>query len=202
MFLKKNKLKALMKAAYKTTGLVVGHSNDGIKEGHYIAGNSWVAWFAISTMPKTIKAAVIELCGEFPDEGQFRATKEGNQYEIPDTDCNIPMAFAECRTEFNITGFLRECNSCTLRVLQPKGCNAISCIDNRYIEMIDGTEIDYDDGESGVIGPVSQVTSPNRIYWGNDRSYFMACVTKTNQDSPDGQSEQKMWDLLSNYRLN
>lgn len=202
MFLKKNKLKALMKKAYKAGGLVVGHSNDGEDEGFYIAGAGWAAWFSVNTMPKAIKAAVIELCGELPETGQFRATEKGNQYEIPDDIYNLPRAFAECGKRFCITGFLRERKLCTLRVIQPEECTAISCIDNRYIEMIDGTEIDYGTGETGVIGPVAHDNNPNFVYWGNDRCYFVTGVVRTNIEDPLGQREQNMWDILSRYRLN
>ena len=79
MFFKATVLKRMLKAAYKGAGLTVGHSaageDGGEPEGLYISSGWWVIWFVYDKIPKEAKAAIIEICGDLPDNTFYKRRK-------------------------------------------------------------------------------------------------------------------------------
>ena len=101
-------------------------------------------------------AAVIELTGELPAEGQaFTAYEEGNQYEIefPNETSAIALAL-ECITMLEITPLvLRYATGQQARILQRADTGEITLINDQFTDMISNKAVDYDKGESSVEGP-------------------------------------------------
>ena len=83
MFLHMPTLKKLLKSAYNHSNLTIGRQEDGL----LIDCGTFMTWLEWCSVPNKVKAALIELAGELPEEGHvFTAGKEGNQYEIPERD--------------------------------------------------------------------------------------------------------------------
>lgn len=91
MFIKAAGLKSLMKEAWGRGILFVSRQGDEL----IIYGGSWIWWGRIDTIPNKVKAALIELTGELPDDGiSFKAGKDQeNQYEFTET---IPWDRVKC----------------------------------------------------------------------------------------------------------
>lgn len=152
MFITTQGFKKLIKRAYKTRDLHI--ANDGL--GYTIAGGYWRIWIKHDWIPKKELAAVIELTGELPAEGQaFTAYEEGNQYEIefPNETSAIALAL-ECKTMLEITPLvLRYATGQQARVLQRADTREIMLINDQFTDMITNKAIDHDKGESPVDGP-------------------------------------------------
>lgn len=101
-------------------------------------------------------AAIIELTGELPAEGQaFTACEDGNQYEIKFPDERNAMAIAlECKMTLEITPLvLRYATEQQARVLQKANTREITLINDQFTDMITNKAIDYEKGESSASGP-------------------------------------------------
>lgn len=152
MFITTQGFKKLIKQAYKTRDLHI--ANDGL--GYTIAGGYWRIWIKHDWMPKKELAAVIELAGELPAEGQaFTVYEEGNQYEIEFQDKRSTIAIAmECETILEITPLvLRYATGQQARVLQRADTGEITLINDQFTDIITNKAIDHDKGESQVDGP-------------------------------------------------
>lgn len=152
MFITTQGFKKLIKRAYKTRDLHI--ANDGL--GYTIAGGYWRIWIKHNWIPKKELAAIIELAGELPAEGQaFAAYEEGNQYEIEFPDERSAMALAlECETMLEITPLtLRYATGQQARVLQRADTGEIILINDQFMDMITNKAIDNDKGESPAEGP-------------------------------------------------
>lgn len=152
MFITTQGFKKLIKQAYKTRDLHI--ANDGL--GYAIAGGYWRIWIKHEWIPKKELAAIIELTGELPAEGQaFTACEDGNQYEIKFPDERNAMAIAlECEMTLEITPIvLRYATGQQARVLQRVDTREITLINDQFTDMISNKAIDYEKGESSVQGP-------------------------------------------------
>lgn len=152
MFITTQGFKRLIKQAYKTRDLHI--ANDGL--GYTIAGGYWRIWIKHDWIPKKELAAIIELTGELPAEGQaFTACEDGNQYEIKFPDERNDMAIAlECKMTLEITPLvLRYATGQQARVLQRADTREITLINDQFTDMISNKAIDYGKGESSVQGP-------------------------------------------------
>lgn len=152
MFITTQGFKRLIKQAYKTRDLHI--ANDGL--GYTIAGGYWRIWIKHDWIPKKELAAIIELTGELPAEGQaFTACEDGNQYEIKFPDERNAMAIAlECKMTLEITPLvLRYATGQQARVLQRADTREITLINDQFTDMISNKAIDYGKGESSVQGP-------------------------------------------------
>ena len=67
MFLHMPTLKKLLKSAYNQSKLIIGRLEYGllIECGIFM---TWLEWYSV---PNKVKAALIELAGELPEEGHF-----------------------------------------------------------------------------------------------------------------------------------
>ena len=152
MFITTQGFKKLIKQAYKTRDLHI--ANDGV--GYTIAGGYWRIWIKHDWIPKKELAAIIELTGELPAEGQaFTACEDGNQYEIKFPDERNAMAIAlECEMTLEITPIvLRYKTGQQARILQRADTGEITLINDQFADMISNKAVDYDKGESPVEGP-------------------------------------------------
>lgn len=166
MFITSQGFKKLINEAYKGVGLNVG--NDG--EGYYISGGYWVIWIMHGWIPKKELASIIELTGEMPEpEEGFKATKAGNQYEIPWHEAYAAMTHAmECEEYMEVTPMtLKYKNGQQARILQNPVNKTIVLIGERFIDIIDNTVVEYDKGEFQAEGPMISGKMQG-VFWRND----------------------------------
>ena len=166
MFITSQGFKKLINEAYKGAGLNVG--NDG--EGYYISGGYWVIWVMHGWIPKKELASIIELTGEMPEPGEgFKATKAGNQYELPWNEAYAAMTHAmECEEYMEVTPMtLKYKNGQQARILQNPVNKTIVLIGERFIDIIDNTVVEYDKGEFQAEGPMISGKMQS-IFWRND----------------------------------
>lgn len=75
-------LKKLMKAAYRSGGLLAGNRDGEI----ILAGPWWAVGIDEEYISNKTKAALVELIGVLPEQGDlYRCTDSGNQFEVPST---------------------------------------------------------------------------------------------------------------------
>lgn len=163
MFITTQGFKKLIKQAYKTRDLHI--ANDGL--GYTIAGGYWRIWIKHDWIPKKELAAIIELTGELPAEGEaFAAYEEGNQYEIKFPTERSAMTLAlECKMMLEITPLvLRYATGQQARVLQRVDTREITLINDQFTDMITNKAIDHNKGESPVDGPFIHPTEYGIFY--------------------------------------
>lgn len=166
MFLTSQGFKKLINEAYKGEGLRIG--ND--RKGNYLAGGYWAVWVENGCIPKKELASIIELTGEMPEAGQgFRATKAGNQYELPWNEVYMVMDNAEkCDAGMDITPLiLKYKDGVQARILQSPENGTIVLINEKFIDMIDNTVVDYESGETQAEGPMISGRIQG-IFWKNN----------------------------------
>ena len=80
MFIKTSIFKRILKDAWKGAGLTVGKK----EEMYFIQGAYWILFVYEKDFTSKNKAAVIELVGDLPEEGEvYRAYEKGKkQYEL------------------------------------------------------------------------------------------------------------------------
>ena len=153
MFIKTQGFKKLINEAYKTKGLVVGNDGHGI----YMHGGYWGIWIKEGCISKEELGELIKLTGELPGTGEvFKATKAGNQYEIEGThDYHFAEKAAKCEDYMEVTPLtLKYDTGQQARLLQSANNNIILLINDRFIDMIDNTVIQYEKGETQAQGPL------------------------------------------------
>lgn len=205
MFFKATVLKRMLKAAYKGAGLTVGHSAEGADggepEGLYLSSGWWVLWFRFDKVPKEAKAAIIEICGDLPGEGEvFKAVKDmGNQYEIEQREVfNLPATFKRCKTTFRVTKLLGQQGDNLIRFLQEDGGgNRVTAVSEIFIDLIDPEAINREGGEYEPFGPVAESAGAPFMLWGNNTCYLMAGVRLAGQDK----EEAEFWKHLEGTEI-
>lgn len=165
MFLKSTGFKKLIKEAYSGPGLRMG--NDG--EGIYLSGGYWTIWVKVGKIPKKELAAIIELTGEIPAAGEhFIATKDGNQYELEYRElCDIMDNARNCETYLDTTSLsYHTCFGNVARILQEPHSKKTYTINERFIDMVDNTVVEYNDDESPAEGLL--IGEKTGIFWFNN----------------------------------
>lgn len=134
MIFNKTVFKKLLKGAYKGGGLLVGN-----KEGRIIiAGSWWVMTMEEKVFTKEGKAALVELTGALPIQGEcWRSTSEGNQIEMPPAYTDIDGDFYDRITAekpFEKTIIKIDLSDGSTGRLYQKGSDIV-CI-NEIVEML------------------------------------------------------------------
>ncbi len=173
MFLNTAIFKRMVKNAFNTCGLAIGKEESGI----FLEGGHWVIWIQDGCIPNKEKAALIELVGELPEQGEvFRAYKgSGNQYEINWNDAwkiNENMELAN--QEFEVTDITIDTSKFRNRILQNKETNKIVTINEMYSDLIDYEAMDQDK-ETKPIGPVT--VNGAIFFWKNEVCTIAICGT-------------------------
>ncbi|MBQ0113856.1 MAG: hypothetical protein KBT03_12060 [Bacteroidales bacterium] len=165
MFLNPNVLKKLMKAAYKE-GMIVARDEDRI----YLAGSYWEAEIKKDFIPKETMGDIISLVGELPEDGKrFRASKEGNQYEV---GMPIYIHADPEETELEISDLLLVgCGGVIQRLLQDMNTGKVYAVSNVYVHIVDNNWCDEARGEYTVERPFKAGFG---IIWQNNVCKFHA----------------------------
>ena len=163
MFVNPKELKKLMQEAYKSSNLIVGNTG----ESYYLQGTYWKVLCKKSFITKTILAAIIELAGELPEEGEcFCAGKDGNQMQVNPMKIDTDVE----KTKVDVTRFVLLEHAAS-RMLQ-SDTGRIYLINNKFINMINGKHYDYENGETEPEGPY--IFGSCQAYWKNNVMEFIA----------------------------
>lgn len=188
MFTKTAGFKKLLKEAYDGPGLRMGK----VLDTFCIAGGYWAIQVLIRQIPKKELAAIIELTGELPGDGMWFCArkKEANQYEIDVHDAYRPMDTVKNAEEQGDKLTILNATKVTLhartgeaaRVLQdPESCKVL-LINEKFMGMVDNTQIDVGHGEYGTEGPEAG-DYPGVIF----RNNFMAMHIYPREDEEAGE---------------
>ena len=166
MFLHMPTFKKLMKSAVRRDCLRVGNLDGGL----LVHGGTFAVWSQNDMIPNKVKAAVMELTGELPAAGElFKATKGGNQYEIPENpEWDIRRGLKEANKRYVVTPVvLNDSRYDTFRFLQQANGGSIRVIKEEFISLIDLAETDYNHGEGTPAGPFGKEDGC-QFFWATD----------------------------------
>ena len=167
MFVNPKELKKLMKEAFKANYLIVGSREDM----YYIQGYYWKMICKKRFVAKEIIAAIIELTGELPEDGEcYCAGKDGNQMQMNTMEIEIP----EDAEEIEITDYILESSHGVMqRLLQFRGSEHVLLINNRFAKMVSDR---FCNTEQGEITPDGPLCSENHgVFWENNVMRFSVC---------------------------
>lgn len=165
MFVHLKDFKRLLKQAYTGVGLCVARRGDDV----LLSGSDWVIATEKGSMDKKQLAAVIELTGELPGKGEaFKATKEGNQYEISEVHWEMidrTDVDREKKEKLTVTPIVLERypNGKAMRVLQAAD-GRVEVLNDRFVKAIDSASMNLD-YEYEVQGPFFNPKFPKQVYW-------------------------------------
>jgi hypothetical protein len=166
MFLNISKTSKLIKDAYKTK-LGIGNIQDGI----IISSGLWTIWIENEHVPNKIKAVIMELAGEMPDENVvFEVNKEAPEPQVtePEIYKSVLSSVEKARHKMIVTPVVLKQHR-EFRLLQNDEYNFEKAIvglpEDQYM-IIDKTVVDLDvEGEP--TGPCNKGNHESPIYWHN-----------------------------------
>lgn len=199
MFLKFNLWKKLLKDAWKSVGLVVGSRG----ENYYISGGWWVLKILKDGMSNKEKAAMIELIGEFPEEGQsFKALeKEGNQYEVGRMEGLEEIIDRKYPHDYQETRLIYQLGRKYCRVFQEDTSDTCILMNNVISELIDAKSIDPME-ETPPEGPYGQRGASILVWENNVMKFCMYGIDIQKGEEGEQESEEAaVLELLGNMML-
>lgn len=176
MFVHLKDFKRLLKQAYTGVGLCVARRGDDV----LLSGSDWVIATEKGSMDKKQLAAVIELTGELPGKGEaFKATKEGNQYEISEFHWEMidrTDVDREKKEKLTVTPIVLERypNGKAMRVLQAAD-GRVEVLNDRFVKAIDSASMNLD-YEHEVQGPFVNPKFPKQVYWKSEATTLTAIL--------------------------
>lgn len=191
MFIHLKDFKRMLKQAYTGVGLCVARRGDDL----LFSGSGWAIATEKGSMDKKQLAAVIELTGELPGDGEaLKATKEENQYEIGEVHWDM-IDRTENREEeekLTVTQVVLERYPYgkAMRVLQAAD-GRVEVLDDRFAKAIDSMlmNLEY---EHEVQGPFINRKFPKQVYWKSEATTLTALLYD--------QDEMKEKDILDYLR--
>lgn len=116
MFINTGKFKKMITCAWKQHHFIVGCA----EEKYFFSDGTWIISVYRDMLPNKEKAAVIELIGELPEEGQAMQTGKDmpSQYMIMSDVWEIEKTFDKCRCSMTVTRSLYQGPLGAYRVIQ------------------------------------------------------------------------------------
>ena len=185
MFLRTAVFKKLLKEAYRNNNLFIAHPAAalGVESGLLISNRStWFAWIEDGCITKECLAALIEIVGTLPYEGEMYidGAKEGKITPNENSDLMAIMngymnnfiipTLNEEITEYNVTSLVLCQAHANARVLQ-SNTGTIALINEFTTSLIVPSHIDDEIGESELIGP-ARVKDTNFMVWSSGKNIF------------------------------
>lgn len=195
MFLNTSKCKKLFKSAFSAEGLRVARSEGQL----YVGGNTWEMLFNWDEIPNKIKAAIIELCGKLPEEGQsFKATKDSAQIEMIETVPDILQKYKLATVNLADTNVLIDHKYYTMRLFQRQDTNDLFSVNTELSDILDFREINFEK-EGNPSGPC--------LY--GDEVFYHTCLCtlgvlgiKNKPDTQNGKIMQALSSLTFERKVN
>ena len=181
MFLNTAKFKKMITNAYKLRQFIVGNT----EEKYFFSDGTWIISVYKDMMPNKEKAAVIELIGEFPEEG--KVIKYGKdmpgQYMVMNDVWDVEETFTKCKCNMTVTKSLYQASLSTYRVIQDGKSQNCFFINNSFIDMFDRDSWTEDDNEPE--GPKTLSDSHGTLYWRNSTMSFAVYPIRVNEDDSE-----------------
>ena len=196
MFIHLRDFKRLLKQACTGVGLCVARRGDDV----LLSGSDWVIATEKGSMDKKQLAAVIELTGELPGKGEaFKATKEGNQYEISEVHWEMidrTDVDREKKEKLTVTPIVLERypNGKAMRVLQAAD-GRVEVLNDRFVKAIDSASMNLD-YEYEVQGPFVNPKFPKQVYWKSETTTLTAILY-----DQDELKEKDILEYLRNIKM-
>ena len=175
MFIKTSIFKRILKDAWKGAGLTVGKK----EEMYFIQGAYWILFVYEKDFTSKNKAAVIELVGDLPEEGEvYRAYEKGKkQYELKVRDEWEYKKWLSARDRYEDT----EIKYRGMAVLQNVETKEMSYIPDQILELVSLSETgEYEDFPTGPMG------MGYFVLWVNETGMLLTVKTPANEDNMDG----------------
>lgn len=181
MFISTSNLKKLMSAAYKGSGIRIGHK----EEGYLILGSTWGVWIDENHIPNKVKALIMELAGTLPNEDSiFIVSKEKPipQYEFDFNSDNFYLNQLQSKAKVHVivTNVLYDNKFKTYKLLQNSKSKELSLMDLNLLNLLDLTEIDFD-VENTPSGPCTEYGSS--YYWRNATCTLLLLSSKVPENN-------------------
>lgn len=175
MFIHLKDFKRMLKQAYTGVGLCVARRGDDL----LFSGSNWAIATEKESMDKKQLAAVIELTGELPGDGEaFKATKEENQYEIGEVHWDMidRTEDREKEEKLTVTQVVLERYPIgkAMRVLQAAD-GRVEVLNDRFVKAIDSLSMNTD-YEYEVQGPFVNPKFPKQVYWESEATTLTALL--------------------------
>lgn len=196
MFIHLRDFKRLLKQACTGVGLRVARRGDDV----LLSGSDWVIATEKGSMDKKQLVAVIELTGELPGKGEaFKATKEGNQYEISEVHWEMidrTDVDREKEEKLTVTPIVLERypNGKAMRVLQAAD-GRVEVLNDRFVKAIDSASMNLDH-EHEVQGPFFNPKFPKQVYWKSEATTLTAILY-----DQDELKEKDILEYLRNIKM-
>lgn len=175
MFIKTSIFKRILKDAWKGAGLTVGKK----EEMYFIQGAYWILFVYEKDFTSKNKAAVIELVGDLPEEGEvYRAYEKGKkQYELKVRDEWEYKKWLSARDRYEDT----EIKYRGMAVLQNVETKEMSYTPDQILELVSLSETgEYEDFPTGPMG------MGYFVLWVNETGMLLTVKTPANEDNMDG----------------
>ena len=168
MFLKTAELKKMMKAAVKSSGLVVGSFDDR----YYVCGRGWGLYAECESVSNKFKGAVTELVGRLPENGEmneYMQMKEGMQagpyrYEIHPYNAWLGAKEAVRQTPVLLGVFPH-----VYAIFQRVGTLELMAVRQTLINTISDKELEKEETMPG-----QPSMSYGTLYWHNETTIYWA----------------------------
>ncbi|MCM1159360.1 MAG: hypothetical protein NC300_11360 [Bacteroidales bacterium] len=184
MIFNKSVLKKLLKEAYKSGGVLVANRNGRI----VLAGGWWAVTMKNRVFSNEARAAVVELAGELPAEGEcWRVDSMGCQVEIPPELIRI-IDTPELRARIAADGVFHK-----TRLLMEKTAVYRMYQRNEEVVLVNETMEKLLDIHAAKEGEDASVCGPyyreNRMYWYTDECSLCAGIMYPDEDK-DGEIKE------------
>ena len=169
-----------MKEAYRSSGLRIGN----LEYGLIIFTGHWGLWIDEDHIPNKVKAIVMELAGELPEEGKvFKVSKEeaAPQYELTLNDWFYLNVLEKSSKEpVSKTGVMIDLKYTECELMQVNRTKRMALINRKLMSLIDISEIDYNvEGEPA--GPCTGLSN-EMYFWRNATCTLLLLGTKVPED--------------------
>lgn len=164
MFLNKAVFKRLLKESYNSNILRIGSANGGL----VILGSHWKIWSREAVMPNWFKAVLIELIGEFPEEGtllQYGKGEVPQQVFAQNLEFDIRTEYMAAKQPYTAVPLVAEYGCARIRFMQNNKTKEISLLSEELFSVVDFSNMEKD--ENRPAGPSADANN-ERFYWSND----------------------------------
>lgn len=167
MFLNITEFKKFLKAAYKGSGLIVG-----ILDGNLVLTNNARAWGVQidgDYIPNKLKAALVELIGDLPEEGEvLNYTQDGAQTEMDLGSFDFYDVWRGSRDYAAYTPFMLKTDYGEYSLLQIHSIMEVRPIHRSFLNIISAKDLDH-----AVEEMPGRPSYRNRtLYWKNDTTIY------------------------------
>lgn len=169
MFLNITEFKKILKNAYKGSGLTVG-----ILNGNLVLTNSTRTWGVQvdgDYVPNKLKAALVELIGDLPEEGEVLSyTQDGAQTEMDLGEFDFYYMWMQAKDYAANTPFILKTGYDEYALMQIHSTMEMEPIYRGFLDIISAKELDHSMEEM----PGRPSYRNGVLYWKNDTTIYWA----------------------------